>query len=74
MNRSLNETGCKHLCAAVLVDAVQNYRHALETGIAVCDYESFFRSEWCQIYLRMLDVTLTGEEIIEEVKKQNGRS
>lgn len=70
----MNETGCKRLCAAVLVDAVKNYRHALETGAVIRDYESFFRSEWCRIYLGVLGVTLTGEEIIEEVKKQNGRS
>lgn len=66
----MNERGCKRLCAAVLTDAIKCYRSALASHSSVDNYEAFFRGSLCHLYLGILEVSLTGDDIINEIRRQ----
>lgn len=70
MIRELNERGCKMLCAAIVSDAVRDYISALRHRDSTGGHESFFRSEWCRIYLGVMGTTLTGDDIITMCRKR----
>lgn len=70
MTRPLNESGCQNLCAAIVSDAARDYISALRHRDSTGGYESFFRSEWCRIYLAVMGTTLTGDDIITMCRKR----
>lgn len=70
MTTPLNERGCQMLCAAIVSDAVRDYISALRHRDSTGDYESFFCSKWCRIYLAVMETTLTGDDIITMCRKR----
>lgn len=79
---SVDPEACKNLVAAVISQAVEDYRTALKkikSNPEITEYqddveliEIFFRGSLLSFYLAMSSTNLTGEAIIRELRRQVG--
>lgn len=73
MNKNkMTEDGIRRLCCAVLIDSIKSYREALHSGSygSIKVSEEFFRSDWGRMWISGSGLSMSGEDIITEIRRQ----
>lgn len=72
-----NLDGMKNLASAIVESAVEAYGHSLSNNMSNEHpaSEKFFTSGMCDVYLGVFDVSMTGKDVMNEVKNRvaNGK-